>query len=543
MSNIHYTTKYIGQLYDNLEYMDVYAGSVIGCVTLILLLVGYQTYVRMKMHIEPVRKNWAVERCKPQYMIFAGQIMQPKDIPYSTFTKNNMRYCFNKILDNITASFFYPIQYVLKPILSMWNLILYVIDMIRRVFYIIRNTIIRVSTLLMDKIINLLVPFQKVAIAMRDMIGKMQAIFVTILYQAIGAYYALRSFLGAILELTLIFIITLAAMIIIAWMMPWTWGWAAAMTAIFVAIVIPLAIMAGFLENVLNIRSRLSIPRKPRRPACFDGYNELNTKNRGRVLFKDLRLGDVLTDGSVVNALFEIDNRDRRYKIYELHGIRVTDCHYVMYQNKWIKVEEHPFARLISPIELLKYKVDTLYCVNTSKKRIIMDDCLFSDWDDIVGENEVNNLIKKVDGSWMYGHLKMVDTLNPTNLHKYFEGGFYPETLVKTIDTYKCICELEVGDRLSLTNQVLGKVVIDGSDIKQAEYDLGEDHTIKGSGNIVYWANDRNKRESTLTTYTLSNNLDNLQPRLYHLITTEGTFVVDKDLIVYDYDACLDFFE
>ena len=137
----------------------------------------------------------------------------------------------------------------------------------------------------------------------------------------------------------------------------------------------------------------------------------------------------------------------------------------------------------------------------------------------------------------------MADTLNPSNLHKYFEGGFYPETLVKTLDTYKCICELEVGDKLSLTNQVLGKVVIDSSDIKQAEYDLGEDHTIKGSGNIVYWANDRNKRESTLTTYTLSNKLDKLEPRLYHLITTEGTFVVDKELIVYDYDACLDFFE
>ena len=86
-------------------------------------------------------------------------------------------------------------------------------------------------------------------------------------------------------------------------------------------------------------------------------------------------------------------------------------------------------------------------------------------------------------------------------------------------------------------------MVIDGSDIKQAEYDLGEDHTIKGSGNIVYWANDRNKRESTLTTYTLSNKVNNLEPRLYHLITTEGTFFVDKELIVYDYDACLDFFE
>ena len=51
------------------------------------------------------------------------------------------------------------------------------------------------------------------------------------------------------------------------WILPFTWPAAAAMTALFVAVAVPLAIIAISLGDVLHITSSKNIPGKP---GCFD---------------------------------------------------------------------------------------------------------------------------------------------------------------------------------------------------------------------------------------------------------------------------------
>tara|TARA_Y100000816_G_scaffold292585_1_gene288829 strand:- start:634 stop:2256 length:1623 start_codon:yes stop_codon:yes gene_type:complete len=530
------TIGYISKIYDKLTYFDVYGGSVFLMMTLIIALVLYYTNVKIEMEREPIKRNWSVHRCNPAYMPFAGQIIQPPDISKFEFTNNNAKYCMNKVLESIVNVFFFPIQYILMPILGMWKIILQVINAIRKLFNRLRNAMAAITKEITGRVVSLMIPFQKVMIAVRDMFAKIRGIFVTSIFQVIGAYYALKSFLGAVLELTLIFIIALAAAIIIAWMMPWTWGAAIAMTAIFIALVIPLAIMAGFLENDLGIRSRLSIPRKPNRPACFHADTVIETTNGPRKI-SELTTNDVLNGGGKITSIFEVSTEDNPQQIFNLHGVVVSGSHYVFYGDKWILVKDHPSANIVVDPTISK-----LYCLNTMKKCIVINNVVFSDWDEFIRPNEVYKFMSKLDNGWITGKLTDSQLHNPDNIHKLLSSGLFAETQVKMFDgNDKFIQDIQIGDRLGINNYVLGKVLLDGSQMIQGQYYLDDHQEVKGSANLVYISNVQNKNLAILTNYH-PRGLVGARKRLYQLITTSGVFKVGETYI-FDYDKSMDYFE
>jgi hypothetical protein len=72
--------------------------------------------------------------------------------------------------------------------------------------------------------------------------------------------------MGAIAQLIVTILIALAVMIAALWIVPFTWGAAAANTAIFLAISIPMALILTFMTKVLKVQSNLKIPKIK----CFD---------------------------------------------------------------------------------------------------------------------------------------------------------------------------------------------------------------------------------------------------------------------------------
>ena len=44
------------------------------------------------------------------------------------------------------------------------------------------------------------------------------------LFTAVGSYYALKSFIGAFLQLVILALVVLAGIVIVLWIFPWTWG-------------------------------------------------------------------------------------------------------------------------------------------------------------------------------------------------------------------------------------------------------------------------------------------------------------------------------
>jgi hypothetical protein len=100
---------------------------------------------------------------------------------------------------------------------------------------------------------------------------------------------------------------------------------------------------------------------------------------------KDLDLGDVLQNDSVVEAVMKIDNKKDPVPFYKIIGagengsdIYVTGSHYVFddFVGKYIKVETYLKAKLTD------IKTDWFSCLITSDHKISIGKENFWDWDD-----------------------------------------------------------------------------------------------------------------------------------------------------------------
>jgi hypothetical protein len=118
---------------------------------------------------------------------------------------------------------------------------------------------------------------------------------------------------------------------------------------------------------------------------CFHPETKIKLKNGNVVLMKDLHLGDVLEDGSVVESTMQIDNKKHPvcfYKIKEAgvngEDIYVTGSHLVLdeKQDKFITVEK--YSRAIATNE----KTDWFCCLITSNHQIKIGKETFWDWED-----------------------------------------------------------------------------------------------------------------------------------------------------------------
>jgi len=547
MSNILKSIDYINKAYDGLTYFDIYGGSVFVCALLIYLLILYYQYMKIELNIEPVRKNWSAHRCSPVYMPFAGYIMRPKDTSWFKFAGNNATYCINQILASIAGNFMKPILFILYPILGMWKIILSTLQAIRKLFATIRTHVSSIVANIMNRVSGFIIVLQKMTMSLTDMFAKMRGVFVAGIYTAIGSYYAVKSALGALLVLCIIFLIVLAAAVIIAWILPWTWWLAISLTVAFVALMVPLAYTTTWMAILMDIRPGVGMPGKP--GSCFVWFTPIKL-NDGRVIpISEIRHGDILYDGGVVTSCMTLLKDTET--VGKLDGIFVSGSHYVMHDNKWIQCIYHPDFNICMESE--NNDIHYLYCLGVSTKKIHIGSHIFADWDDMIKPGEVYYYNKQLEELPLNVNIEGAELYNGAHIHTFFEGGLYGETIVLTSDQHRIpIKDIKLGAEIGLGNIVTGLVVIDGSDIEQYHHlvkSRGENnHVIKGSGNIIYNTNVRNgtiNKSTTITNFLDKKSVNNQDKRdiLYHLITTLGEFKVDGGLVISDYNACLDYFD
>ena len=126
----------------------------------------------------------------------------------------------------------------------------------------------------------------------------MNGLFQVALGQAEGSYNLLASSIGAIYEFIVIILLALVAIIVILWFIPVTWGAAAAMTTIFIAIMIPLAIIAIWLDIIFG----LSGSNIPGVPSCFDENTIIKDYENKNIKIKNVKVGTKLKDGSIITS-------------------------------------------------------------------------------------------------------------------------------------------------------------------------------------------------------------------------------------------------
>jgi len=524
------SAKTINNMYKKVGYFDEYGGSVFLFILLTILLFIAHSYSVIMLNIKPIKENWASERCKPGVIPFAGLINAPPGTSMNDYTNENFQYCLQNILISITGYAVEPITYATKLLNNMYSELAQGLDYMNNLMANIRKNMGIMAQNTMSRIANVLVPLQHILIVLNDFMAKARGIFTASLYTSLGTYFALKSFLGSIGQLLIIILTILAVLIVGFWLVPFTWPTAITMTAIFVSVSIPLAIMLAFMSEVLHIQIDSPIPSIPSKPnMCFDKNTQLKMKDGKKKKISDIRVGDLLWNENKVTAKLALDSM--HMEMYNLKDIIVSGEHFVYYQDLKIPVKSHPLSK-----KILNYKDPVIYCLNTTKKYIEVSNYVFSDWDEIY-DKEVDKLRQNLPTDAIIKDKEWI--------HRYFDSGFCANTILTTIRGEKVqIKDILIRDKLDGGETITGIVEIYGWDLEvQKKYDFGN-VTIEGGPNLQIsnnqkqfsTLNDSLMREKEYFSQTIPK-----KEKLYHILTDKKTFSIGG-LQFHDYNSAVELF-
>jgi hypothetical protein len=432
-SKIDSTINFINNTYDKLSYLDLYGNSVLLFIFMTLFVFVVYSYCKVMINKETIAADWSNQRCKPQNMVVAGFITHPEGKTSLEYTSENFQYCVSNILNNIIGYSLEPFQYMISSLTNIFSEFTDAIQKIRGVFNTLRNGISDFGSDVLFRILNIMIPLQKMCISLIDTFNKIQGVMTSGLYTMLGSYYTLQALMGAIVELIVKILVALVIIIAGLWLLPFSWPAAASMSAVFLAISIPLAIITYFMTDVLHIKSA-AIPSL----RCFDHKTKIFLENRTYKYIKDVKPGDILLDGSIVTAKIKILSKD--LDMYNLNGVIVSESHIVKYQNSWIKVKDHPDSKKINV-----YTEPYLYCLNTSTKKIVLNNIMFTDWDEIYDET--------LEFILNYNSIEKTE-----NISKKLDYGFKGDTVINLIKGEKIIKKINAGDILSNGDIIYGIV-------------------------------------------------------------------------------------
>lgn len=266
--------------------------------------------------LKQIQDNWPLYRCNPMYMPLSKNIQQ------------DFVYCVQNMQSSFMGYLLQPLTYVTTLLSSLGGEFMTIVNNVREMFNKIRNFITSIIQSVFGVFLNLVIEFQKITIGIKDMIGKMIGIMVTLMYVMDGSVKTMQS----------------------------TWNGP-----------------PGQLVKALG--------------RCFDPSTLIKLKDTTIVKIKDINLGDILEDGSKVTALMKIDN-DSKEKLYRFNkagpnddSIYVTGSHLIYFNDKFICVKDHPEA---IPVLETEKKLDWFSCLITNTHKIKIGKQVFWDWEDYI---------------------------------------------------------------------------------------------------------------------------------------------------------------
>jgi hypothetical protein len=517
MDNIPKTFEsYINKITQKVGYLDKYGGSVIITGIVLFIFFIFFSYFYVMNKLKPIKADWAMQRCNPAVMPFAGIINAPDGASKFDYTADNFHHCTQTILSTIIGYFLQPIHHSIGTLNEFFSQISKSVNMIRHVFAYIRNRIMSIVSDIFGRMYNIVIPVQIILIKLKDILEKNVAVLTSSLYTVMTLFLSLKSFLGSFLEILVLALITLAAATILLWVLPFTWPAAGVMTALFVSVSVPLVIIAVALGNIMNLTSSKNIPKKP---GCFDKNTEIMLKNK-KVKISDIKAGDEMLDGSRVTAFFKLSTYGKQ--MYKIDNLIVSGCHKIQYEGLWVDVKYHPSATVIED-----YCESYIYCLNTTSKRIKIHNHIFLDWDDVDDMDFVE--LKNIAGNF-------IQFDSPTSkIHSVLEGGFHHSTFIELDDGRRIsIADIKVNDQLRFGERVLGIVIIDAKNLQQVnKYTIKNKHFIGGPN---LWINDNLGK---FTTLGLDSESVEKPEFLYQLLTDTDNFTIDGIQFM-DYNSAIE---
>jgi len=262
--------------------------------------------------IDDIKKDWPKYRCNPMFM------------PLSDNIQEDFTYCVQNMQTSYMGYLLEPLTYITSNLTSMGGEFTNSLNFFRVMISNIRTFIESITGNIFGVFLNLITEFQKITIGIKDLIGKLIGVVVTMLYIMDGSLKTMQA----------------------------TWN---------------------------------GPPGQMVRALCFHPDTKVKLKDGSIVLMKELNLGDVLENGSRVNATIKLDNAELKQDLYiipngvEGKDIYVTGSHMIFSNEtqKFIEVSKYSLARKQKEVT-----TDWFSCLITSDHLIKIGENVFYDWDD-----------------------------------------------------------------------------------------------------------------------------------------------------------------
>ena len=250
----------------------------------------------------------------------------PMYMPLADDMQSNFVYCIQSMQGNFMGYLLEPLTFLTSSISGVLGNFLEEINFVRAMFDKIRNFISSIIQSVFGIFLNLVIEFQKVTISIKDLIGKTIGIMVTLMYVLDGSIKTMNS----------------------AWNGP-----------------------SGQLVKALG--------------KCFYPNTKIKLQNGNIVYIKDINLGDILENGSIVESVMKINNKIEHTPLYIIkdagvngESIFVTGSHLVFDKdsNKFITVDKY------SKAEKSSNNTEWFSCLITSDHKIHIGSEIFWDWED-----------------------------------------------------------------------------------------------------------------------------------------------------------------
>ena len=176
---------------------------------------------------------------------------------------------------------------------------------------------------------------------------------------------------------------------------------------------------------------------------CFPPEQELELDYGDVLPISEILVGDILKGGSRVETIykFSADGQD----MVDLDSVKVSSNHFIQYNGKWIMAKDYPGATPAGP-----WSGGTdrpLFCLTTHDHLLPIGPYVFADYDE-------TNEADAVTQGWVDSSLNGRKATPFPDVS--YDIGSPSESRVLTIDGYKCLNEIRLGEQLNSTDRVVG---------------------------------------------------------------------------------------
>ena len=185
---------------------------------------------------------------------------------------------------------------------------------------------------------------------------------------------------------------------------------------------------------------------------CFPPEQPITLENGETYAISEIQVNDILKGGHKVETIykFQADGQEMVELIPALdtvEPIQVSSNHFLRYNGKWIMAKDHPDAKPIGGWAGGKER--PLFCLTTHDHLLPVGPYIFADYDE---SDEANAETQ----AWIDKSLNGKTRPDSPHPNMSYEVGLPVSTMIKTIEGYKPLYEIQLGDKISETDTVVG---------------------------------------------------------------------------------------